>query len=181
MKTTLTFFVKIVFMFILIQSYAFANFNITETWNADLRSQVQVECSPYTNICKELCGDLKICYLKNSTCKDCISTGVKMNYLFSAFGKEIMGSKETVSTYEFVDFLLKETFIAIGPSTIYNQFDSAQSDALVEKFKAMCPNKSSNPTTFFKIENKILVIKNARYITCGKTIYRLNVKSDLLE
>jgi len=164
-----------------LQSSAFANFSINETWSSDLRPQVQVECAVYTNLCQELCNNQKNCTLKNSTCKDCISTGVKMNYLFSAFGKDMTSSKEIVSTYEFVDFLLKGSFLAIGPNTIYNQFDSAQSEALIEKFSSMCPNKNKNPTVFFSIESKNLIIKNAKYITCGKIIYRMKIETNLLE
>lgn len=172
---------SIVFLAFIFSSSSKASFDVTETWNTDLRSQVVISCDEYTRLCIDLCNNAKSCYLKNSTCRDCISTGIKMTYFFSAFGKEISGAKEEVSQYEFVDFLSNESFIAIGPNNIYNQFDAAQTDALLEKFKSMCPNKASSPVAFFKIENKNLVVKNAKYITCGSAIYRLEVKPILLD
>ena len=169
------------FLVLLISQSAFAHYEINEIWSADLRSQVKVECSSYTNVCKQLCNNAKTCTLKNSTCKDCISTGVKMNYLFSSFGKDIRSNNEEVSIYEFVDFLINETFIAFSADNIYNQFDSAQSDALAQRFKVMCPNEFKTPLAFFKIEKRVLDIHNARYVTCGDSIYRLELNSSLLE
>ena len=158
---------------------AFANYEITEIWSQDLRSQIKISCSQYTNVCKELCGTAKACLLKNSTCKDCISTGIKMNYLFNAFGRELRGKDREVSIYEFVDFLREGSFIGFSAQNIYNQFDSVQSDALAEKFKLMCPNKYVSPMAFFEIKNRVLKIENARYISCGSAILKLEVDSSL--
>lgn len=172
---------SIVLFAVIFSNSSKASFDVSETWNADLRSQVVITCDEYSRLCIDLCNNTKLCYLKNSTCRDCISTGVKMTYFFSAFGKEISGAKEEVSQYEFVEFLSNESFIAIGPNNIYNQFDAAQTNALLEKFKSMCPNNAPSPVAFFKIENKNLIVKNAKYITCGSAIYRLEVKSVLLD
>lgn len=173
--------IKACFMILLFQASAFANYEINEVWSADLRSQIKIDCSTYTNVCKQMCNNAKSCTLKNSTCKDCISTGVKMTYLFSSFGKDISSNNDEVSVYEFVDFLLNETFIAFSAQNIYNQFDSAQSDALAERFKVMCPNKFKTPMAFFKIEKRVLDIQNARFVTCGDSIYRLEINSSLME
>ena len=181
MKKLIGLFFKSCFLFVMLQGAAFANYEINEAWSTDNRSQIKVECSSYTNVCKQLCNNQKVCVLKNSTCKDCISTGVKMTYLFSSFGKDLNSNDDEVSIYEFVDFLINDTFIAFSPSNIYNQFDSAQSDALAERFKVMCPNKFKTPIAFFKIENRVLDIQNARYVTCGDSVYRLELKSSLLE
>lgn len=172
---------KFSFLFIILQSIAFANFEINEVWSSDLRSQITVACSSYTNVCKQLCNNQKICTLKNSTCKDCISTGVKMTYLFSSFGKDIGSDNDEVSIYEFADFLLNETFIAFSANNVYNQFDAVQSEALSQRFRVMCPNNFSSPVAFFKINNRVLDIQNARYVTCGDSVYRLEVNSSLLE
>lgn len=173
---------KVGIMLIVLQTAAFANYEINEVWSDNLRSQVKIECSAYTNVCKQICKDQKVCILKNSTCKDCISTGVKMTYLFSSFGKDINGSTNgEVSIYEFVDFLLNETFIAFSANNIYNQLDSAQSNALAERFQVMCPNKFETPLAFFKIDNRVLNIENARFITCGGSVYRLEVNSSLIK
>lgn len=180
MKKLIKFIFRTCFMLILLQSSVFANYEVNEAWSTDLRSQVKVDCSKYTNVCKQICNNSKTCTLKNSTCKDCISTGVKMTYLFSSFGKDI-NSNEEVSVYEFVDFLLNETFIAFSSSNIYNQFDAANSDAMAARFRVMCPNGFQNPIAFFKIEKRHLDIQNARYVTCGSTIYKLEAKSLLLE
>jgi hypothetical protein len=177
MKTLL----KTLFLLIgLMASSAFANYEITESWSQDLRSQIKISCSQYTNVCKELCGEAKSCLLKNSTCKDCISTGIKMNYLFTSFGKELVGKDHEVSIYEFVDFLKEGSFIGFSAQNIYNQFDSVQSDALAEKFKLMCPNRYLSPMAFFEIKNRVLSIENARYISCGSTILKLEVDTSML-
>lgn len=181
MKKTIGLVFVIGCVFTLFQNIALANFKVTENWNENLRSQVLVECNNLTNVCIQLCNNEKSCILKNSTCKDCISTGVKMTYFFSAFGKDITSKNEEVSAYEFIDFLINEKFIAFSANSIYNQFDSAQSDALDKKFRAMCPNKYESPVAFFKIENRELDIKNARYVTCGDFVYKLEVNSSLLE
>lgn len=181
MKNLMKNILKFCFFSLVLQTSVFANYQVNETWSSDLRSQITINCSRYTNVCKQLCDDSKSCILKNSTCKDCISTGVKMTYLFSAFGKDINSNNDEVSIYEFVDFLLNETFIAFSANNIYNQFDAAQSDALASRFKVMCPNKFETPLAFFKIEKRVLDIQNARYVTCGDSIYRLEIKSALLE
>ncbi len=171
---------KIIFLTWLLASSAFAHYEITESWSQDLRSQIKISCSSYTNVCKDLCGDAKSCLLKNSTCKDCISTGIKMNYLFTSFGKELVGKDHEVSIYEFVDFLKEGSFIGFSAQNIYNQFDSVQSDALAQKFKLMCPNQYQLPMAFFEIKNRVLEIEKARYISCGSTILKLEVDSSIL-
>lgn len=164
-----------------LQGTAEANYNITETWSVDLRSQVTVECSSVSVLCQQLCNDTNKCVLKNSTCKDCISTGVKMTYFFSAIGKDITSSNNEVSVYEFVDFLINEKFIAFSANNVYNQFDSVQSDALATRFKSMCPNNYATPMAFFKIDKRELDINNARYVTCGDKIYKMEVNTLLLD
>jgi hypothetical protein len=142
---------------IALQSGAHAGFDITETWSVDLRSQVTVECSAKSSVCAQLCNNDKICVLKNSTCKDCISTGVKMTYFFSAFGKDITSSDKQVTIYEFIDFLINEKFIAFSANNVYN------------------------PMAFFSIQNRELEIQNARYVTCGDSVYKLEINSSLLD
>ena len=104
-----------------------------------------------------------------------------MTYIFSSFGKALNTFNDEVSIYEFVDFLINDTFIALSPNNIYNQYDSVQSDAITERFKTMCPNNFKNPIAFFKIENRVLEIQNAKFVTCGDSVYRLELKSSLIE
>lgn len=163
------------------QGTAQASYDITETWSDDLRSQVTIECNSLSTLCQQLCNNTKKCVLKNSTCKDCISTGIKMTYFFSAIGKDITTNNNEVSVYEFIDFLLNEKFIAFSANNVYNQFDSIQSDALAIRFKSMCPNSYETPMAFFKIDKRELDINNARYVTCGDSIYKLEVNTSLLE
>lgn len=167
-------------LFVVLQTKSYAGYNFTETWSTDLRSQVEVECKD-TNACVQLCSNEKKCVIKNSVCKDCISTGIKMTYFFSAFGKDLVASKNEISVYEFIDFLLNQKFIGFSAKNVYNQFDSAQSDALAKRFKAMCPNKFETPMAFFEIENRELEMKNARYVTCGTKIFALENNSVLLD
>lgn len=181
MKNFISLLFKTCLFFVLMQNFALANYSINETWSKDLRSQVTIECSANSSVCQQLCNDAKICVVKNSTCKDCISTGVKMTYFFSTFGKDINSYGDEVSIYEFIDFLTNAKFIAFSSNTIYNQFDSAQSDALATRFKAMCPNSYEAPMAFFEIQNRELDIRNAKYVTCGDSIYRLEINSSLLK
>jgi hypothetical protein len=182
MKKLLGYVLTICTVMIVLQNGAKASYTIAETWNADLRSQITVECSPLTSVCQQLCNNAKTCVLKNSTCKDCISTGIKMTYFYAAFGKDINSDDNSeVTIYEFVDFLLGGNFIAFSANNIYNQFDSAQSDALAQRFKSMCPNGYETPIAFFKIEKRELDIQNAKYVTCGEHIYKLEINSSLLE
>ncbi len=181
MKKILGYFFTVCCFMIALQSGAYAEFDITETWSIDLRSQVTVECSAKSSVCAQLCNNDKICVLKNSTCKDCISTGVKMTYFFSAFGKDITSSDKQVTIYEFIDFLINEKFIAFSANNVYNQFDSVQSDALAKRFKSMCPNDYETPMAFFSIQNRELEIQNARYVTCGDSVYKLEINSSLLD
>lgn len=170
----------VIFLFAFFSLNAKADYRFTESWSADFRSQVKVECRD-TNACTQLCNNEAICLIKNSICKDCISTGVKMTYFFASFGKDLVSSKREVSIYEFIDFLLNEKFIGFSAKNIYNQFDSAQSDALDRRFKTMCPNKYETPMAFFKIENRELEMKNARYLSCGNKIFELENNSELLD
>lgn len=161
---------------------AIANYEVNEVWSKDLRPQIKVSCSKYSNVCKKLCDNEKNCLLKNSSCLDCISTGVKMNYLFSSIGKDISTNVDhEVSIYELLDFLVEGHFMAISPNNIYNQFDSINSDALAEKFRLLCPNGYQSPVAFFYIESRELKIQNARYVTCGDSVFKLEVDSFLLE
>ncbi|MBY0413981.1 MAG: hypothetical protein K2Q18_07440, partial [Bdellovibrionales bacterium] len=161
MKRFIEFLIKFCVIMFAVPKFALADYNVSEIWSTDLRSQIKVECSTTTNLCVQLCNNAASCVLKNSTCKDCISTGVKMTYFFAAFGKDIVAKNLKVDSYEFIDFLTKETFIAFSANSIYNQFDAAQSDALAARFKALCPNKYQSPLAFFQIENRELNIKNA--------------------
>lgn len=181
MKRIVGYFFAVCFLVITLQSGAQAGFDFTETWSVDLRSQVTVECSEKSIVCEQLCNNARICVLKNSICKDCISTGIKMTYFFSAFGKDITSSNNKVTIYEFIDFLINEKFIAFSANNVYNQFDSVQSDALAKRFKSMCPNDYETPMAFFSIQNKELEIQNARYVACGDSVYKLEINSSLLD
>ena len=180
MKNTM---VKILVAFFLVISLlpsAQAEYNFSETWSVDLRSQVKVECRDST-LCEQLCNDQNTCVIKNSTCKDCISTGVKMTYFFSSIGKEIVTNHQEVTAYEFIDFLINGKFIAFTASNVYNQFDSVQSNALAKKFKLLCPNDYESPMAFFHVEKRELELNNAKYVTCGTKIYELVNNAEILE
>lgn len=173
-----------IFIFIILSlftSVGLASYEISESWDSNLRPVLNFKCSSKTNVCNHLCNDPQICSVRTSTCTNCISSGIRMSYLFNAFGKDISRSEDEVSIYELIDFIKKRQFITFSAKSIYNQFDSASSNAPEARFSTLCDNGFKSPVTFFESEGRELNVSKARFLFCGTRIYRLKVHSHLID
>jgi hypothetical protein len=148
-------------------------------WTANFRKELNVTCDANDLFCETLCEATAQCVIPEGSCRDCIGTSVKMNYLISEIGNTILNNGHTSDKKMILEALKSNRFVTLTAQDVYNVIDAARSVRAFKKFENLCPGDSSNQilflssreiikpefvycdyfeyTEFFGITNKVLV------------------------
>jgi len=135
-------------------------------WTEEFKKEVHFYCPLGSSWCEEVCKDQSFCEFKEGLCKNCIGTGLKMNYLLSELGKTINNSQKIFSKTELKEFLLSGNFSTLAYRDVFNVIDGFDSLRVLRKFESLCPEGSFNQIIFLELTPLTRDVKKALLVYC---------------
>jgi hypothetical protein len=170
----------ILFIFTILSSNAFSDYNIKEFWDKDYTPKIGVTCTNKDKFCTNLCKNKTYCEFPQVTCRDCISTSILMTNIFENMSVFYRNSGETAPSIEFINFLKSKNYVSFSSRSIYNQTDSFDSAELQTRFQNLCPNFTKYPVVFFNLKENSNILNEAQYVACDSNVYKMTTDKDIV-
>ena len=150
-------------LLILTNSYAEV---IQTNWTDKFRKTLTVSCSANEIFCENLCGSSSFCQIEEGPCRDCIGTGLKINFIFSEIGQSILNSGKQVDLRALEELINSGEFVSLTAQDVYNIVDGVQSVETYKKFESLCPQDSVNQIIFLRVNPSTREIDRPEMVYC---------------
>jgi hypothetical protein len=142
---------KNLFLLFIFFSFEVFSQSIETTWRDDFKKELSVSCKGTSDFCHRLCSSESNCHLEEGVCRNCIGTGLKINYILSELGRSIHTSEEVYQSDSLISLLKNNTFATLRSNDPYNIIDSFGSIRVYKKFESLCREGSLSQILFLKI------------------------------
>lgn len=139
-------------------------FNIQISWSNDFSKRMRINCN-FEKDCFQYFGG--VYSTTEEICSDCISTSMKMDFIFNGIGSYISYGKKADRS-DFFKLLSKGMLISMDYKTPYNLIDSSSFIKKRMKFRKMCP-QGVDPILFFE-RNTFDEIGRPLYVLCEERL-----------
>lgn len=158
------------FIIISILSFNIFALSFEIKWDADFTKRTRINCN-FEQRCFKYLGGVRDA--PERFCSDCLSTSIKMDFIFKGIGSYIVQGKK----YYGIDLfkrLANDQLISMNFETPYNLIDSTSRIKAKRKFRRLCPGTSDDPVLFFE-RNEYDEIGIPRFILCDGTAYKVDI------
>lgn len=157
---------KLFILLILVSFNASAFIKFEVRWTEAFRKELVLGCANFDSTCLSLCQQNNSCVIQESSCRDCIGTGLRMSRIIGEIGKGIRSDNRVVSVNRLLDLVHEGNFVTLVPNDVYNVIDGVNSLSALKKFEALCPPKSVKQIMFFSVDPDSRKIAKPEFVVC---------------
>lgn len=139
---------------------------ITISWLDNFQKELHLSCRADEDNCFKLCSSASFCAIPEGSCRNCIGTGLKINYILSELGRSIRRGEDISDKTPLIGVINESSFATLSFNDPYNIIDSYGSIRLLKRFESLCQDGSLSQIVFLKLSPLDRSIIRPEFLYC---------------